>query len=227
MRLRVSLAPSSLWTRVFLFIGVIMKHRVIFFIDGFNLYHAIKANQNYHKYKWLNLTKLASLYITRQEKVESIYYFTALANWSQSKVRKHKILIRALEINNVSIVYGEFKRRDKFCHLCKKTYQTFEEKQTDVNIAIQLFKLSIEDKYDKAIIISGDSDLIPSISAVRNTFPHKKIGVIIPIGRRAEALKQTCDFHMKMKEKHLQSSLFEKEIDLGNNKKLVCPSEWL
>ena len=89
-----------------------------------------------------------------------------------------------------------------------------------------MFKLSIEDKYDKAIIISGDSDLIPSISAVRNTFPHKKIGVIIPIGRRAEALKQACDFHMKMKEKHLKSSLFEKEINLGNNEKLICPSEW-
>lgn len=126
----------------------------------------------------------------------------------------------------MNIIYGEFKRRDKFCQLCKKTYQTFEEKQTDVNIAIQLFKLSIEDKSDKAIIISGDSDLIPSISAVRNTFPHKKIGVVIPIGRRADALKQACDFHMKMKEKHLKSSLFEKEINLGKNEKLICPPEW-
>lgn len=203
-----------------------MKDRVIFFIDGFNLYHAINFNQNFHKYKWLNLSKLASLYITKRENIESVYYFTALATWSQSKVKKHKTFIRALELNNINIIYGEFKRRDKFCNLCKRTYQTFEEKQTDVNIAIQLFKLSIEDKYDKAIIISGDSDLIPSISAVRNTFPHKKIGVVIPIGRRAEALKQTCDFHMKMKEKHLKSSLFEKEISLGNNKKLICPPEW-
>ena len=203
-----------------------MKDRVIFFIDGFNLYHAINFNQNFHKYKWLNLSKLASLYITKQENVEAVYYFTALATWSQSKMKKHKTFIRALELNNVNIIYGEFKRRDKFCNKCKRTYQTFEEKQTDVNIAIQLFKLSIEDKYDKAIIISGDSDLIPSISAVRNTFPHKKIGVIIPIGRGAEALKQACDFHMKMKEKHLISSLFEKEINLGNNEKLICPPEW-
>ena len=103
---------------------------------------------------------------------------------------------------------------------------TYEEKQTDVNIAIHLFRLAIQNKYDKAFVISGDSDLIPSIKAVQNTFPQKILGVIIPIGRRAELLKQTCDFHMKLKEKHLQSSLFEKEIDIGNNKKLICPSNW-
>jgi uncharacterized LabA/DUF88 family protein len=89
-----------------------------------------------------------------------------------------------------------------------------------------LFKLSTEDKYDKAIIISGDSDLIPSINAVRNTFPDKKIGVVIPIGRRAESLKLSCDFHMKMKEKHLKSCLFDQEIQLGNNEKLICPPDW-
>jgi len=123
-------------------------------------------------------------------------------------------------------VYGEFKKRDKYCNLCKKTYQTFEEKQTDVNIAIQLFKLSIEDKYDKAIIISGDSDLIPSINAVRKTFPNKQIGVIIPIGRRAEALKLACDFYMKMKEKHLSSAILEYKIKINNNEFIICPSEW-
>jgi hypothetical protein len=74
--------------------------------------------------------------------------------------------------------------------------------------------------------LSGDSDLIPAIKAVQTTFPNKKIGVIIPIGRRAELLKQTCDFHMKIKERHLQNSLFEKEIDIGNNQKIVCPPEW-
>ena len=108
----------------------------------------------------------------------------------------------------------------------KKTYKTFEEKQTDVNIAIQLFKLAIQDKYDKAFIISGDSDLIPSIEAVKSTFPNKQIGVIIPIGRSAEQLKQTCDFYMKMKEKHLNASMLPDVLNLGNGKKLERPTYW-
>ena len=203
-----------------------MKRNVIVFIDGFNLYHAINANPKYHKYKWLDLSKLANLYITKNEIIADILYFTALAMWNPVKVKKHKLFIRANEFNVVHVMYGEFKKRDKFCNLCKKRYRTFEEKQTDVNIAIQLFKLSIENKYDKAIIISGDSDLIPSINAVRKTFPNKQIGVIIPIGRRAEALKQVCDFYMKMKEKHLSSAIFEQNIEISHNEFLVCPPEW-
>ena len=203
-----------------------MKNRVIFLIDGFNLYHALDSNNKFHKYKWLNLQKLANCFITKNDHIEDILYFTALATWSQDKVKRHKVFIRALELIGIKIIYGEFKRRDKFCPLCHRGYKTFEEKQTDVNIAIQLFELAIKDKFEKAIIVSGDSDLIPSITAVRKTFPHKKIGIIIPIGRRAEALKQSSDFYMKMKEKHLISSIFDQEIKVDNKIKLICPSSW-
>ncbi len=108
----------------------------------------------------------------------------------------------------------------------KKKYQTYEEKQTDVNIAIQLFRSAIQDEYDTAMIVSGDSDLIPSIEAVKTTFPEKQVGIIIPIGRRAELLKQTSDFHMKIKEKHLKSSTFEEVIQVNNNTQILCPPTW-
>lgn len=201
-------------------------NKVIFFIDGFNLYHSLDSNAKLNKYKWLDLTQLAQLFITHNDRIEEIFYFTALTTWSPGKMKRHKIYIKALELQNIKIIYGEFRRRTKSCPLCKRTYLTYEEKQTDVNIALQLFRSAIHDKYDKAYIVSGDSDLIPSIKSVQNTFPTKKIGVVIPIGRRAELLKQTCDFHMKIKERHLQSSLFDKEIDLSNHQKLVCPTEW-
>jgi uncharacterized LabA/DUF88 family protein len=203
-----------------------MKKKVIVFIDCFNLHHAINAYPKYHKYKWLDLSKLANLYITKNESIVDILYFTALATWNQNKVKKHKLFIKANELNGVHVIFGEFKKRDKFCNLRKRKYQTFEDKQTDVNIVIQLFKLSIEKKYDKAIIISGDSDLIPSINAVRKTFPNKQIGVVIPIARRAEELKHTCDFYMKMKEKQLASAIFQQKIKINDNEFLVCPPEW-
>lgn len=205
----------------------ILMNRVIFFVDGFNLYHALDYYKQYHKYKWLNLSKLANCFITKNTKIENIYYFTALTTWLPKKAKRQQTFIKALELENIKIVYGKFKSKDKFCRLCNRYYKTFEEKQTDVNIAIYLLRLAFENKYDNAIIISGDSDLIPSIKAVKNIFPLKKIGIIIPIGRRSEELKQICDFHMKMKEKHLKTCLFDREINLGNNKKLICPSEWI
>jgi len=200
--------------------------KVIFFIDGFNLYHALLGNKRFNRFKWLDLTSLAHKFITKDDKIEDIFYFTALAIWSPDKVKRHRDFIKAQEIKGVKVVYGEFKRKDKVCPVCKKTYQTFEEKQTDVNIAIHLLKLAIQERYDKAFIISGDSDLIPSIDAVKSAFPHKKIGVIIPIYRSAEQLKQTCDFHMKMKEKHLQASMLPDIIDLGKGNKLERPARW-
>jgi len=52
---------------------------------------------------------------------------------------KHKEYVRALETVRVQPVFGEFKRKDKRCLNCRTFYQTYEEKQTDVNIAIKLF----------------------------------------------------------------------------------------
>lgn len=198
---------------------------VITLVDGFNLYHAIN-NHPYKKYKWLNLKKLSQAFITRQDTLTGVYYFTALATWSATKTQKHKTYIKALQSEGIEIVFGEFKRKDKNCTLCKRRYRSFEEKQTDVNIALNLFRLALQDKYDKAIIISGDSDLIPAINAVQSTFPEKKIGVVIPIARASESLKRTCDFHMKMKEKHLATSLFSKTITNLNNTSIICPEEW-
>jgi uncharacterized LabA/DUF88 family protein len=200
--------------------------RISFFVDGFNLYHALQANPAYHKYKWLDLSRLCAVFTTKRDQIVDIYYFTALTTWNQPKMVRHQAYIRALESKNIHIVYGEFKRKDKFCPLCKKSFHTFEEKQTDVNVAIYLFRLAIQDIYDTAVIVSGDSDLIPSLSAVRTMFPQKRIGVIIPIGRASESLKQTAHFHMKMRQYHLQTSLFPTVVNLGQNQSVTCPVTW-
>ena len=135
MSLCGSLAPDSCGSGFFF--GGVMK-RIVFFIDGFNLYHALKERRAYHKYKWLDLSKLSQCYVTRKEKIEDIYYFSALATWSAQKVAKHQTYIRALKFRGVQVVYGKFKHRDKLCLLCNRSYTKPEEKQTDVNIAIYL-----------------------------------------------------------------------------------------
>ena len=198
---------------------------VAFFIDGFNLYHSIDAYKKYHKYKWLNLKQLASILVKKSDLISNIYYFTALAAWDQKKVIKHRSLIRALEHEGIQVVYGRFKDRDKRCPNCKKSYRVPEEKQTDVNIAITLLTSAMLDEFDTSIILSGDSDLIPSIKAVKKYFPAKTIGIAIPIGRNANELIQISDFHIRIKEKHLAASIFPDEIDI-NGKKILKPSGW-
>ncbi len=43
--------------------------KVAFFIDGFNLYHAINDDERYKKYKWLDLNSLAKKFITHDESI--------------------------------------------------------------------------------------------------------------------------------------------------------------
>ena len=38
--------------------------KVIFFIDGFNLYHSL-VNKRFNKYKWIDLSELAKNFITK------------------------------------------------------------------------------------------------------------------------------------------------------------------
>ena len=152
--------------------------------------------------------------------------FTALATWNAAKVERHKLFIRANESAGVSIVYGEFKRKEKLCRLCHRRYPTFEEKQTDVNIALALLQYAIRDRYDRAVIVSGDTDLIPAIKAVRATFPAKRIGVILPIGKSSDDMIKHSDFRFKMREYHLASSRFPDRLILSDNSTLDCPPNW-
>lgn len=200
--------------------------RVAALIDGFNLYHALNVDFSYRKYKWLNLEKLAKCFISPKDTVADIFYFTAYTTWNQEKLARHQVYVRALQTVNIKVILGEFRCVDRTCRICHKPYKTFEEKRTDVNIAITLFQTAIKDTWDKAIIVSGDSDLIPAIEAVKKTFPAKEINIVIPIGRRAEELKQVVDAHMKLKKKHLETCQFDDIVTIDSTHQLKRPNSW-
>jgi uncharacterized LabA/DUF88 family protein len=211
--------------------------RIVVLIDGFNLYHALEHSKvfanpkidprRYKKYKWLDLFKLGKSYAyDKNDSIVGVYYFTTLATWDQAKVIKHKAYIKAQEENGVRVIYGEFKQKTRYCSLCKNYSPGREEKQTDVNIALMLLRLAVENVYDKVIIISGDTDLIPAVKMVKEMYPEKEVGVVIPIGNISEDFKRTADFHHKMKENHLKASLLPDPMKLADGTVLICPPTW-
>ncbi len=46
--------------------------------------------------------------------------------------------------------------------------KTFHEKGVDVRIAVEMIRLAREDKYDKAYLISSDTDLVPAVEEVKS-----------------------------------------------------------
>lgn len=206
--------------------------KVITFIDGFNLYHALDwfegppDHKRLNKYKWISLFKLASLFVPLKDQLVQVLYFTTLATWDKGKTERHRIFIKAQEDEGVSVIYGHFKRKDLKCSICLKKFSKPEEKETDVNIALSLYDLALKDRYDKAVIISADSDQIPAIKMVRATFPGKLFGVVLPIGKASEDLKRQADFKFKMREHHLASCRYPDVHTLKDGTLLHCPPNW-
>lgn len=184
--------------------------RVAFFIDGFNMFHSLKTSAP--DCRWLNLRKLCESYTrkTRDEVLVDIFYFSALATWSSpSKVEKHKKYIDKLKRENIHIILGKFKEKDKFCPICCNTFKSHEEKRTDVNIALKMVSEAILNNYDTGILVSGDTDMVPAFETIRALGLNKRLGVLFPLQRKNNELEACADFSYKITRKALEASLFE------------------
>ncbi|MCL2233351.1 MAG: NYN domain-containing protein [Treponema sp.] len=202
------------------------KIRINVYIDGFNLYHS--ALQHAHPdCRWLNVLELSKRLINpATEEIQTVYYFSALATWMPERAKKHLSYIHALRAVGVKDILGKFSIRERKCPLCANRYQAHEEKKTDINIAITLLGDAVMDKFDTALILSGDSDLAPVTTKLKQLCPQKKIGIIVPKGQSAMNLKQHADFFKKMQTKDLKKSLLPEQITY-NGKPITAPPGWL
>jgi len=48
--------------------------RILFFIDGFNVYHALDDDPKYNKYKWLDYFNLAKRFVSKQDQIVGIFF---------------------------------------------------------------------------------------------------------------------------------------------------------
>jgi uncharacterized LabA/DUF88 family protein len=216
------------------------KLRVHCFVDGFNLYHALdwfnggkttEECHKYRKYKWISLRDLATCFVGGNEELVGVDLFTTVPTSDVGKQMRHRCFIRAQECHGVNVTRGAFREKEVRCEaLCKGGFTIRIEKQTDVNIALKMLDLAYQDKFDKAILISGDTDLIPAIKLIRLRWPKKQVVAVLPIGRRQYGLdvRHACNGEIKMNESHLQRSLMpEQVIDEKNGVRVNRPIEYL
>jgi uncharacterized LabA/DUF88 family protein len=196
------------------------KKVVSYYIDGLDISDALSNDIEFKKYKWLDHSRLVKCFLppkTRSSNIifSDIYYFTAFTHWDPDKKKKDKAYVNALESFGIKTVRGKFRQVNKLCTNCDSYYTAYEEKKTGIDIAVRLFQDALEDRFDTAVIISGNSGLLSAIKAVKTSFPSKEIGTVIPPNRTAEELKSnndSIDFHLIMKEKHLAGSMFNDKI---------------
>lgn len=161
-----------------------MAKRAIVYIDGFNLYYGLLRSPQYRGCKWLNLEEMFRR-IRQDDDVQQIKYFTGF--WPDASGERHRLYIRALTMcPTVQVVLGQFKRKKLKCgvaacaHSGDRIYGSFEEKQTDVNIALHMLDDAYQKSCEVMVLVLADSDLVPAIDLVKQRSPAMKIVVYIP-----------------------------------------------
>ncbi|WP_196893758.1 NYN domain-containing protein [Aureivirga marina] len=197
--------------------------KVAVFIDGFNLYFGL--NSKCPTLKWLDVYLLSENLLKPNQTLVAVNYFTARIGNNPSKEQRQSIYLSAIKNTQASIIYGHYKSKPKSCKRCGHTWTTNEEKMTDVNIAMEMVKGAYKDIYDVAILISGDSDLIPPIKSVQQLF-SKKVFVVFPPNRHNNSVKNAADFSMNLGRGKISQSQFPLKITLQNGHNIKKPSVW-
>lgn len=206
-----------------------LMNRIITYIDGFNLYFGLK-DKGYRRYYWLNVQKLAQNLLKRNQRLECTKYFTSRVSSNKSDPYKNKrqaTYLEAIEtLNNCHVYYGHYLSKTVTCFKCKNSWQTHEEKMTDVNIAVQLMTDAYQNQFDTALILSGDSDLTGPVQSVRNLFPEKRVVIGFPPARHSKRLKQVANASFTIGRKKLSDSQFPSTVTKPDGFRLLRPKLW-
>ena len=201
LRLRAKRLPQgglfTFWTRI------LVKTNI--YIDGYNLYYSrLKGTA----FKWLDLAFLFCDQIVRQQdpsaQVCSVKFFTspvkasyarhgqasehAQTQYHRALLAKYPDLIEIIKGFHIFqptalpvFEHGEAPSKSKVAKVWM-----IEEKQTDVNIALQAYRDVARGICDQVVICSNDSDLEPALRLIREDAPHAKIGLIMPLRPQAQ-----------------------------------------
>jgi uncharacterized LabA/DUF88 family protein len=204
-----------------------MFMKVVVYIDGFNLYFGI--NESYgKKYLWLDLECLANSLLLPGETLSGVKYFTSLISNNPAKEQRQQTFIQALQTaTSCQFYYGRYQAGTTTCRNCRINWPSPKEKMTDVNIACELLKDAFTDKFDKAIVVSGDADLVPPINIIKQYLPSKRIGFYFPPNRHSIHLSTIAHFSAVIGKKKLRSCQLPDSILKPDGFVLQRPATWV
>ena len=166
-----------------------MKDRAIAYIDGYNLYYGLLRGTSF---KWLDLWALARALLRQDVDLVAVKYFTAPVKTHPhdfAAIDRQKIYLQALNaVGNVEIIHGFYSKNkalapfaEQKCASCEIAKDGFvpiyklEEKRSDVNLAVSVVTDAALNRADCFAVITGDSDQVGAIEAIRYQFKKQAV----------------------------------------------------
>jgi uncharacterized LabA/DUF88 family protein len=198
------------------------------------------------KLKWLDIVKLFSHYgLDPNAELVQVRYYTApvLGRMSDDlkSTQRQRQYLQALKTsypNSLVIVEGKILATKPHQRLVRPipqapTLQTvqvydFNEKKTDVNLAVDLITGAWKSLYEQAVVCSNDSDLEGALAAVKLDHPELRLGIVAPIKSGDHRhisgdLKKHADWQKTLSMVHIAKSQLPLKIV---NSRIQKPDSW-
>lgn len=206
------------------------KKRVFAYYDGSNFYHFLKNNYRLTNIHFHLITN--QLINPEKEGLVKIKYFNSPVNQQENpkayssqqkffqKLKQTPLLELSLgrlvsrPLNKINVDCpsgcGHQKADSVKCPQCNneininKCYKSLE-KGVDVKIATEMLLDALDDKYDVALLFSGDADFCPAIKHIVNKLKKEVIFCHFPYPKTNE-LRQTCSSSRMITEEMVKKS---------------------
>ena len=203
---------------------------VYVYVDGFNLYYrALKGTP----YRWINLLERARQVLDPADTVDKVRYFTARVGGRSGDLdapRRQQLLFSALQsVPLIEFHYGRFLPKTKKRPLVStgkfvEIHDT-EEKGSDVNLASHLINDAHLKRFDTALVLSQDTDLVEPVRIVAKEL-GLPVGIVWLDGKQPNrGLKDAASFVRHIKPAHLIAAQFPDPVVVGG-REIRKPASW-
>ena len=135
--------------------------RASFYIDGYNFYRGLR-DKKWTRFYWLDMVKFCSLFLKSHQQLAEVNYFTAIPK-DKKKQERFDCFLSANRLNpKFTLLLGKF--MEKTVPFGDKLIRTYEEKQTDVHIAVKTPNCQIPSNCQMGTLLAGresGNDSIP------------------------------------------------------------------
>lgn len=170
------------------------RKRVMLFIDGSNFYHAVKQICGKAS---VDFAKLVSALVGPGRDLVRVYYYNAPVNAlevPEQYSRQQRFLSALRRLDYFEVKLGRLVRRPN----------GMVEKGVDVRLATDMVAAGLRDRYDVAVLVSGDGDFADAVQIVKDAGKHVEVAFPRSPSLSA-ALVDVCDRCIELTEKdHLK-----------------------
>ena len=201
------------------------KRKAIVYIDGFNLYFAMR-DKNWRNLMWLDLVKLGQSLVRPDQELIRVKYFTARIRNNPGKQARQNAFLDALgTLEGLDICEGTYQPNRVLCFDCGREWSDDKEKQTDVSIAVAMLTDSHANLVDDIILLTADSDQCPAMRAVRAL--GKQVLLVIPPGRTDYLeIQKHADSRLELTKRKLRESLLPEKVTTKSGHVIDKPDKY-